>query len=120
VPSRLALLLRQLNPGRLIAAVLLLAAAVQATAPGWSPAEPARGSAFTASTADVALAPARQAEAARAAVPLPPATVAARPLPVPLAAAVLAPQHSPRPDSTGPPAARPPAALPEPRAPPFA
>ena len=105
---------------RMIAALLLLAASWQALAPGWSPLEPVRGSAFSAATADVALAPARQADPARTA-PLPAAPLVGRPesLPLPQQAA-LRPAAPLRPASTGPPAIPPRLLLPEPRAPPFA
>jgi|KBSSwiStaDraftv2_1062776.scaffolds.fasta_scaffold05784_11 hypothetical protein len=119
VPA-LASCTRRFSPLRLLAALLLLAAAFQAATPGWSPLEPTRGSAFSASTADVALAPTRSTEAARIAPhPAPPLADAVAPQPIPGRNAAL-PQFAARPDSTGPPATRPRAALPEPRAPPLA
>jgi hypothetical protein len=105
---------------RLIAALLLLAATWHALTPGWSPVEPAHGSAFNAATAEMAVAPARPAESARAApLPIPALPVPAAPRPL-ARAAVLAPAPVLHPDSTGPPAGPPRALLPEPRAPPFA
>lgn len=111
---------RRFRPARLLAGLLLLAAVLQATAPAYSPLEAARGSAFSASTADVALAPARQPDAARhAPLPVPPLAGTAAQVPLSRTATAL-PTVVARPDPTGPPAARPRSTLPEPRAPPLA
>lgn len=107
---------------RLLAAALVFAAMLQALAPpapGPVPLESARGSAFSASTADVALAPPRTAQAVRLAPlpPPPPLPAAPRPILAP-AQAVVRPAIAPRPHSTGPPALQPGTRRPDPRGPP--
>jgi hypothetical protein len=105
---------------RLWAALLLAAIGVQAAQPVDTALRPSHGSAFSAATYDVALAPQRRGEHAQTApTPLPPALPQIAP-PVPTPAAVLAPQVMPRPDSTGPPTLRILERQPAPRAPPLA
>lgn len=104
---------------RLLAALLLATISLQASQSFEATLEPTHGSAFSAATAEVALAPQRRAEeafVASDALPLqPPRIETATPAPL----AILAPQSAPRPDSTGPPE-RPIQARPSaPRAPPI-
>lgn len=100
------------------AALVLATVSFQAAVPLPAPLEPAHGSAFSATTVEVALATRRPAEAARAVVapqPLVPLPVDAAPR---LAAPALAVIPAPRPDSTGPPAQDILVLQPAPRAPP--
>lgn len=104
---------------RLWAALLLTAIGLQAAQPVDTAFRPSHGSAFSAATYDVALAPQRRGEDAQIApTPLPP------PLPqiaaFPTSPAVLALQPMPRPNSTGPPALTILRRQPAPRAPPLA
>lgn len=102
------------------AALLLATVGLQATAPVAAPLEPAHGSAFSATTFEVALAAQRRADPARQA-PAPQPLLPVSPEPRPLTpAATLIPAPAPRPASTGPPAREILAFLPAPRAPPRA
>lgn len=100
------------------AALVLATVGFQATVPLPAPLEPAHGSAFSATTVEVALATRRHTEAARIAV----APQSLVPLPVEaaprLAALPLAVIPAPRPNSTGPPAQDILVLQPAPRAPP--
>lgn len=98
-PPRLMQLPRSLFG--LWAALLLAVVGLQATTPIAAPLEPAHGSAFSATTFEVALAAQRRADPARhAPLPLPPAPPQLQSL---AAAAFLVPVPAPRPASTGPP-----------------
>jgi len=105
---------------RLLTALLLVAAGLQATAPMAAPLERTHGSAFSASTHEVALTAPRRGEPARhvlAPEPLVPPSFA----PVRPAGTGPLPRTPPaRPDSTGPPAREILALRPAPRAPPAA
>lgn len=88
---------------RLWAALLLAAIGMQAAQPFRAPLEARHGSAFSATTYDVAVAPQRRVEGRQApplALPTPPVERAIAP-PSPRPALVFA--SAPRPDSTGPP-----------------
>lgn len=86
---------------RLWAALLLAAIGLQAAQPFRAPLEARHGSAFSATTYEVAVAPQRRIEARQALpLPAPPVERAVTP-PSPRPALVFAP--APRPDSTGPP-----------------
>lgn len=105
---------------RLCGALLLATVALQAGTPFAAPLERTHGSAFSATTHEVALAPSRRAEPARLALAAPeprlPAAVA-----VPVRAALVIPARpAPRPASTAPPAREEIARRPGPRAPPLA
>jgi len=105
---------------RLLAALLLAAVGLQACAPMAGVLERTHGSAFSASTHEVAIASSRRGEAVRqvaAPQPVPPPQVAAEQVPMPVAALPAVP--APRPDSTGPPAPEILARQPAPRAPPM-
>lgn len=115
------LFLARLLLARLLGALLLATIGLQAGAPITAPLERTHGSAFSASTHEVALVAPRRAEAARQAL-------ASQPL-LPQLALALVPvaprtegftQPAPRPDSTGPPAPDIFALRPAPRAPPYA
>lgn len=101
---------------RLWALLLLAAIGLQAAAPVSKVLETRHGSAFSATTAEVAVAPQRRVEADRQiALPQPVPVLGAAPL-VPARAIHAA--WSPRPDSTGPPAREILARQPAPRGPP--
>lgn len=105
---------------RLFAALLLATIGAQAALPLAPPLERTHGSAFSASTHEVAVSSQRRAEALRPALaPLPrlPAPQAEPVAPRPFA---LAPPIAPRPSSTGPPQPAILATRAAPRAPPFA
>jgi hypothetical protein len=105
---------------RLWAALLLAAIGVQAAQPFDTALKPSHGSAFSAATYDVALAPQRRGEEAQTALtPLPPAPPQIA-VPIAASSAILAPQPMPRPDATGPPALPILSRQPAPRAPPLA
>jgi len=104
---------------RLLALAMLLTVAFHAALPLAQPLQPVRGSAFSASTADVAVAPARRALPDRAAAPFLPAVLAERPVAALLLAQVRAATDPGLPDATGPPAS-PRLRGPSPRAPPIA
>ncbi|MFC3173044.1 hypothetical protein ACFOD9_02135 [Novosphingobium bradum] len=112
------LTLPRLLLARLIGAALLLAVALQAGMPFAAPLQRTHGSAFSATTHEVALASQRRGEVVRLAIapePRLPALVPAAPL-----VAALAALPAPRPRSTGPPAREDIARRPSPRAPPTA
>lgn len=113
------LTLPSLTALRLWAALLLAAIGWQAAQPFHAPLEARHGSAFSATTVEVAVAPQRQVAAQRA--------WPAMPAPVPVAVerpfrpfSLLPETPSPRPDSTGPPTRVILARQPAPRGPPFA
>jgi hypothetical protein len=103
---------------RLIAALLLATIGLHAAHPFEPSLRPVHGSAFSAATVDVALAPQRRSEPAKLA-PAPQPTL----FPSAIEPLTGAPERTdrlaPRPDSTGPPAFPLPARLPPPRAPPL-
>lgn len=105
---------------RLWAALLLAAIGLQVASPVARPLEVRHGSAFSAATVDVALAPQRRIESVRVAdepqPALPPQPVAV----TPLAATILSDLPAVRPHSTGPPARDILAWQPAPRGPPAA
>lgn len=103
---------------RLWAALLLAAIGLQAGQPFQAPLEARHGSAFSAATYEVAIAPQRRAEAQRVipAVPLPATEREVAPRPQ----ARFAANPPARPDSTGPPARQILLRQPAPRAPPVA
>lgn len=104
---------------RLVAALLLVVVGLQAAQPWQMSRGPQHGSAFSASTSEVALAAVRRAEPARHQVapePLVPVADIAR-APEPAGAATVRGPRV-RPDSTGPPAPPPLLLKPGPRAPP--
>lgn len=107
--------------GRLWAALLVLTIAVHAGVPtAAAPLDWRSGSAFSADTVEVAVAPERTVQAVRIAAPLPRPAVPTPAAPLPPRRVVLAPVHD-RPDSTGPPVREAAAARPAaPRAPPHA
>ena len=112
------LILPRLLLARLVGAALLLAVALQAAMPFAAPLQRTHGSAFSATTHEVALAGQRRGEVVRAVVapePRLPALVPVAPLGTALAAL-----PAPRPQSTGPPAREDIARRPGPRAPPTA
>lgn len=113
------LTLPSLTALRLWAALLLAAVGLQAAQPFHAPLEVRHGSAFSAATADVAVAPQRRIEVQRAlpAMPAPPPVAVEHAL---VAPAFLPETPSPRPDSTGPPARVILARQPAPRGPPIA
>lgn len=105
---------------RLLAALLLAAIGLQAGYSFDGTVRSVSGSAFSAATHEVAIAPQRrheQAEPAIAPLPLHPPRIAAA---LPLWRAALPPQAAPRPDSTGPPTRTILARPSSPRAPPLA
>ena len=105
---------------RLGVALLLAAIGLQAAAPVGLPLQVRHGSAFSATTSEVAIAPQRRQEMVQqVAIPEPalPVAVAADLLPAPL---VTLSTFSPLPDSTGPPARDILARQPAPRGPPLA
>lgn len=105
---------------RLLAGLLLIAAGLQAGAPMAQVLERTHGSAFSASTHEVAITASRKSEVLRLALaPQPMAPPVMAPV-VPLGAAVLPDGPAPRPDSTGPPAREILSRQPAPRAPPSA
>lgn len=106
---------------RLLAALLLATIGLQAGQSFDAAPRPSHGSAFSAATYEVALAPHRRGGEARteaAPLPLLPPPAAAL-VATPLAAAILLDQAAPRPDSTGPPARLILSRQPAPRAPPI-
>ena len=106
---------------RLLGALLLLAAGLQAGAPIGAVLERSHGSAFSASTHEVAVATSRRAEVSRVAIspqPVMPPRIAHAALPLARTAHPRLP--APKPDSTGPPALDILARLPDPRGPPTA
>lgn len=103
---------------RLCALAMLLAVGLQAGAPFAAPLERTHGSAFSATTHEVALAGERRADVARAVIAPQPRPALAEPLPLPVPA--LAAPPAPRPFSTGPPPREDIARRPAPRAPPIA
>lgn len=105
---------------RLIGAVLLLTVALQAGTPFTAPLERTHGSAFSATTHEVALASQRRTEAARPVLAPEPRLPAPTIQPIPLALTQLPLLPAPRPASTGPPAREEIARRPAPRAPPHA
>lgn len=106
---------------RLLAALLLVVAGLQAGAPMGPVLERTHGSAFSASTHDVAVAASRRTEVSRVVaapqpvLPVMPVSEAVRP-----AALALGTLPAPRPDSTGPPPRDMPGRPPSPRGPPRA
>ncbi|MBC2664402.1 hypothetical protein H7F51_02595 [Novosphingobium flavum] len=104
---------------RLLAALLLACVGLQAGAPLTAPLERTHGSAFSASTHEVALAGQRRAETVRIAPEVPPLVPVAVTL-VAITVLALTGQPAPRPHSTGPPARDEIARRPSPRAPPLA
>jgi len=110
--------LPRLLMARLCALALLLTVGLQAGAPIAAPLERTHGSAFSATTHEVALKAERQGEVARPALAPEPWL----PLPEPVAPVVagLAALPAPRPASTGPPTREEIAQRPSPRAPPIA
>lgn len=104
---------------RLCAVALLLAVGFQAGAPMAAPLERVHGSAFSASTLEVALNTARRAEPARMATAPEPRAPAPESTLLPRAVA-LPPQPALLPPATAPPARDDIARRPSPRAPPFA
>jgi hypothetical protein len=103
---------------RLCALAMLLAVGLQAGAPFAAPLERTHGSAFSATTHEVALSGERRAEVARAVAAPQPHLPLAVSLPLPIPA--LATPPAPRPFSTGPPPREDIARRPTPRAPPQA
>lgn len=106
---------------RLLAALLLAVVGLQAGGPMERVLERGHGSAFSASTQEVALAAQRRTETVRhsvAPMPVVPAPVQALSAPAPLPALPALP--APRPASTGPPAPNVLSLKPAPRAPPLA
>lgn len=103
----------------LFAALLLATACLQAVEPIAAPLERSQGSAFSASTVDVAIVRPQTGQALRL-VPTPvPLPLAIVPVVAGLAVLVLPAVAPLRPDSTGPPPADPRIVRPGPRAPPF-
>ncbi len=105
---------------RLWAALLLAAIVLQAAEPVGLPLETRHGSAFSAATQDVALAPQGRAEAERRIASPLPATLPVEPAPAAVRVAPPLPAWAFRPDSTGPPAHDILARQPPPRGPPSA
>ena len=105
---------------RLFAALLLATIGAQAALPLAPPLERTHGSAFSASTYEVAVSTQRRAEALRPALAPLPRLPAAQPRPAPARAFALTAPLAPRPSSTGPPQPAILATRAAPRAPPFA
>lgn len=105
---------------RLWAVLLLAAIGLQAASPIARPLEARHGSAFSATTFEVALAPQRRVESVRHEAEPQPAPLPAPAAPVALAVASGPALPAPRPDSTGPPVHDILAWLPAPRGPPLA
>lgn len=104
---------------RIAAALLLAGICAQAALPVRAPLQQSHGSAFSALTFEVALAPRRGDEASVQTTPMQPAPMPVAAGPVAAAPPAITARPTPRPDSTGPPVHefRPPQA--NPRAPPL-
>lgn len=108
---------------RIWSLLLLAAIGMQAAEPIRAPLERMQGSAFSASTLDVALAAPRRTQglqqAATQPLPIPPAITVVEDLPAPARFALARPPHL-RPEARGPPPRGHPARLPDSTAPPIA